>query len=349
MRRCAPPHRFRKGETLFYLLEEQSCLGSPPLKCEFPGGLVFSHQLAWVAVVSREPQTTAQRLNELFGLPRTDIETSAAPVPILSIGRSGIMILPPGHALAAERERPGVDHVAIAVEDIDAAAAEAECRGFRIAGPRLQGPAGSALVPLAAEDLQGVRVVLATPLALPSPSGASLSRIDHLGIASNDAFGAIKIFHDRLGLPVESTQTDVESVVGIETFTSDRYGVVHHSRPARIIGGLRVSFLTIGDCELEFLQNLDPGHTAETHVAQAGTTKQDQGAITRYIARHGPGLHHVALKTEDIDGDLERAAAGGIPVIDRCGRPGSRRGLIGFFHPDAFGGVLFHLVERPDA
>ena len=109
---------------------------------------------------------------------------------------------------------------------------------------------------------------------------------------------------------------------------------------------LRVAFLTAGDCELEFLQNFDPSHGAELQHSAAGTTRQDQGAITRYIAAHGAGLHHVALKTPDIDATLTALGAAGARLIDRVGRPGSRRARIGFIHPGSFGGVLFHLVQR---
>lgn len=309
---------------------------------------MLSERLAYVAIVSREPAATAGRLSDLFGLPRVDLDAEDGSVAAFAVGRSAIVVLPTGHALTGGRERPGVDHIAIGSDDVAAAADEALRRGFRLDGDAKPGLAGAAIVALSSDDLLGVRVVLATPPALPAAPASPVARIDHLGVASADAFGAVAVFRDRLGLALESTQTDVESLVAIETFTSDRYGVVHHSRPARIVGGLRVAFLTLGDCELEFLQNLDTGDSAEVDPARAGTTKQDQGAIARYVARHGQGLHHVALKTDDIDAVLARAEAMGVPLIDRRGRPGSRRGRIGFFHPDAFGGVLFHLCERPD-
>lgn len=310
---------------------------------------MFAESLAYVAVVTRDPDATVRRLADLFGLPRLDLPDGAGTIAAVAVGRTAVLVLPPGHALASGRERPGVDHIAIGVEDPLAAAQEARRRGIRAAGVAGEGLAGATVVALDGGDLLGVRAVLAPPAALPPTPSSPVSRIDHLGIASEDAFGAVTVFRDKLGLPLESTQTDVESVVALETFTSDRYGVVYHSRPARILGGLRVAFLTLGDCELEFLQNLDPGHSAEVDPDRAGTTKQDQGAIARYVARHGPGLHHIALKTDDIDGLLARAHAAGVPLIDRSGRPGSRRARIGFFHPDAFGGVLVHLVERPDA
>lgn len=309
---------------------------------------MFSDELAYVAIVAREPDAAAGRLSDLFGLARTDIETAQGRVPAVAVGRSAILVLPPGHALAAGRERPGVDHIAIGADDPRRAADAARALGFPTGAPT-PGLRGAEAVPLAADALLGVRTVLTPPLAPAQGPPGPVSRIDHLGIASSDAFEAVTVFRDRLGLPLESMQTDVETTVAVESFTSDRYGVVHHSRPARIVGGLRVAFLTIGDCELEFLQNLDPRHGVEMDADRAGTTKQDQGAITRYVERYGPGLHHVALKTDDIDALLARAERSGVRLIDRRGRPGSRRGRIGFFHPDAFGGVLFHLVERPDA
>lgn len=309
---------------------------------------MFADTLAYVAIVSREPEATAGRLADLFGLARTDLAAPGGRVPALAVGASAILVLPLGHPLAEGRERPGVDHVAIGVDDPRRAAEAARELGFGAGGP-LPGIEGGAAIPLEREGLLGVRAVLAPRVEVGRSPESPVARIDHLGIASPDAFGAIAVFRDKLGLPLESMQTDVETVVAVESFTSDRYGVVHHSRPARIVGGLRVAFLTIGDCELEFLQNLEPEHEAEIDHARAGTTKQDQGAITRYIERNGPGLHHVALKTDDIDGVLARAERAGVPLVDRRGRPGSRRGRIGFFRPEAFGGVLFHLVERPDA
>ena len=310
--------------------------------------MMFADCLSYVAVVSREPEATVRRLGDLFGLALAELETDGGRVPAFALGRSSIIVVPPGHPLSCGRQRPGVDHIAIGVSDLTAAAAEAESRGIRRAGGELPGIDGARTILLSSKDLVGVRIVLTRPLALPPVALSPISGIDHVGVASADVFGVIAVFRDRLGLPLESTQTDVESALAVETFTSDRYGVVHHSRPARITGGLRIAFLTIGDCELEFLQNLDSGHSAEVDASRAGTTKQDQGAIARYIARHGPGLHHIALRTDDIDALLARADALGVPLIDRCGRPGSRRALIGFFSPEAFGGVLFHLVQRTE-
>ena len=79
-----------------------------------------------------------------------------------------------------------------------------------------------------------------------------------------------------------------------------------------------------------------------------GNTRGDKGAIARYIERRGPGLHHLALKTPDIDATLARLYGAGHRMIDHTGRPGSRRARIGFIHPASLGGLLLHFVERDD-
>ena len=60
------------------------------------------------------------------------------------------------------------------------------------------------------------------------------------------------VFCRRLGCPLESTQTDMEVQIALESFTSVRYGIVYHTRAPEPVGGLHVAFITVGDCELEF-------------------------------------------------------------------------------------------------
>jgi methylmalonyl-CoA epimerase len=138
----------------------------------------------------------------------------------------------------------------------------------------------------------------------------------------------------------------MEVNISVESFTSDKYGVVYHTQPPKPIGGLRVTFITIGDLELEFLANFDPSQGAHLEHGQSGSTKQDQGAITRFVQSRGRGLHHIAIKANDINGTLQKMSKAGFQMIDQVGRPGSRRALIGFPHPKSTGGILMHLVQR---
>lgn len=310
---------------------------------------MFSENLAYVALVSSDVAATAGVLGDLLGLRRTELDDgTGGTVPVFSVGASALAVFPAGHPFVGGEEKPGVHHIALGVEDLEAALAAAAEAGIRPVEERPSpGIDRKRRVALPASATVGVRTYLSEPVAVPPSQSPFVERIDHLGVASADNSAAIDVFARRLGCPVESQQTDMEVQIAVESFTSDKYGVVYHTRPPVPIGGLRVAFLTIGDCELEFLQNFDPHQGAHVTHGAPGTTKQDQGAIARYIARRGPGLHHVALKSADINGTLATLAKAGCTMIDRIGRPGSRRALIGFVHPSSLGGILLHFVERP--
>jgi catechol 2,3-dioxygenase-like lactoylglutathione lyase family enzyme len=236
-----------------------------------------------------------------------------------------------------------VHHIALGVADVDAAAAR-----LNGGGARQPGLGGRSVRRLGPGSTNGVRIVLTEPLGLTPRTGGPVERLDHVGVATSDVFEDEALFSGRLGFPVESRQTDMEVSMAVESFTSDKYGVVYHTRPPEPVGGLRVTFITVGDCELEFLANFDPRQAGRVEHGRAGTTRQDQGAIARYVTSRGRGLHHFALKVRDIDALLSGMADAGLPMIDVKGRPGSRRARIGFPHPRALGGVLMHAVERQE-
>ena len=297
--------------------------------------MIAAPRLSYAALISRDIPAADRLLGEVLGLPRVLLAAGDGMVPVFAAGQAALALFAPGDTFVDGAMRTGVHHIGLDYGDAPPPA-----------GPVRPGLGGG--VRQAIGEPAGVRTFLASILDIPR-GGGIVERIDHIGIASADNRAAIAVFSGALGLPVESQQTDIEVETAIESFTSDKYGVVYHSRPPRPVGGLRVAFLTAGDCELEFLQNFDPSHGAALNHGAAGNTKQDQGAITRFIAAYGAGLHHVALKTPDIDAALAAMERAGARMIDRSGRPGSRRARIGFVHPAAFGGVLFHFVERDQA
>jgi methylmalonyl-CoA/ethylmalonyl-CoA epimerase len=67
--------------------------------------------------------------------------------------------------------------------------------------------------------------------------------------------------------------------------------------------------------------------------------------VGRFLAKRGPGLHHIAYRTPDIEGELERARARGLRLVDEKPRPGAH-GLVAFIHPSSTGGVLMELVQH---
>lgn len=305
-----------------------------------------SPSLSYVALVSKNVPAAAKILGDVLGLARTDCRVEGKrSVPVFSVGNAALALFEPGDSLVQGEERAGVHHIGLTVGNIDGTAEQFRQSGISVSDASA-GLTDTRRLALDPQNTVGVRTFLVEPLKLQRSSSPWIQRIDHLGIASASNVAAIAAFTGKIGLPTESQQTDMEIETAIESFTSDKYGVVYHSRAPKVLGGLRVAFLTAGDCELEFLQNFDPSHGAEIDHGASGNTRQDQGAITKYIETRGQGLHHVALKSHDINGTLNALAEAGCALIDTKGRPGSRRALIGFIHPRTFGGVLFHVVQR---
>jgi catechol 2,3-dioxygenase-like lactoylglutathione lyase family enzyme len=309
---------------------------------------VLADQIAYVALVSSEPAAATGVFERHFGLPRVELSSPAGAVPLFPLGRSALAVFPPGHPLVDGEARPGVHHVALGVDDLAAAADWVAGAGIAVDGAATVGLGGRRARRLSREGTSGVRMVLTERLGLASRVGGPVERLDHVGVASSDVYQDEAVFCGKLGFTVESRQTDMEVAMAVESFTSDKYGVVYHTRPPQPVGGLRIVFVTVGDCELEFLANFDPRQSGEVDHGRAGTTRQDQGAVARFVASRGRGLHHFAVKARDVTAVLAGMADAGLPMIDTAGRPGSRRALIGFPHPRALGGILMHLVQRSD-
>jgi methylmalonyl-CoA epimerase len=306
------------------------------------------HHIAYVALAVRDVDALARVFERQLGLRRADLDAGGGAVPVFSLGAVGIALFSPGHPYVGGQDRAGVHHIALAASDLSEAAAAAARAGIPTLGERpVASLGGGWRLALDLARTAGVATWLTTPLDLEPSHSLLVERVDHLGVASADNGAAIDAWNRRLGCEIESQQTDVELSLAVESFTSDKYGAVYHTRPAELVGGLRVVFITAGDCELEFLQNFDPRQSGRVEVGAAGTTRQDQGAIAKFVAGRGPGLHHLALKTGDVDAALAALGEAGVPLIDQRGRPGSRRARIGFVHPRGLGGILVHFVQRP--
>jgi methylmalonyl-CoA/ethylmalonyl-CoA epimerase len=66
--------------------------------------------------------------------------------------------------------------------------------------------------------------------------------------------------------------------------------------------------------------------------------------VGRFLAKRGPGVHHVAFGTADVGAELARLKADGVELIDETPRPGMFGLQVGFVHPEATGGVLAEFV-----
>ena len=92
--------------------------------------------------------------------------------------------------------------------------------------------------------------------------------------------------------------------------------------------GVEAVLLDVGEGHVELLAPLGP----DTPVG-------------KFLAKNGPGLHHVAYQTADIDAELERLRAAGIRLIDEQPRTGIRDSRVAFVHPKSTGGVLTEIVQ----
>ena len=300
------------------------------------------YAMNYLALVARDLEGVCRFLGNSLGLQRRDVTLAGRRIPFFGIGKSAVAIFETDDPYLEAPVFPGIHHMALAAADPLETALQ---HGLPVTAED-EGPDGKCYVTINPDATVGIRTRFIEPLDIPSADGPAY-KIDHLGIATNDNIATVQIFTNNLGCPIESTQTDIEIRNVTESFISDKYGAIYHSRQPEILGGLRDVFITIGDCELELLMDYDPHLTPKEQLGEEeGNTKGDQSAIAKFVARRGPGLAHVAFATRDIDTILPKLADDGWRMIDLAGRPGGRGSLIGFVHPSNFGGgLLMHFVE----
>lgn len=75
---------------------------------------------------------------------------------------------------------------------------------------------------------------------------------------------------------------------------------------------------------------------------------QDESSpLAKFLAKRGPGMHHLCYRVENIETELKRLMQAGVEVIDKVPRPGAHHTRIAFLHPKSTGGVLTELCEHP--
>jgi methylmalonyl-CoA/ethylmalonyl-CoA epimerase len=126
---------------------------------------------------------------------------------------------------------------------------------------------------------------------------------------------------DHIGVAVEQIDAALE-------LYRDRFELVVAHREVVEEQGVEALLLDVGEGHVELLAPL----SSETPVG-------------RFLAKQGPGLHHVAYQVRDIEATLEAVRAAGIELIDQRPRTGIRGSRVAFMHPRATGGVLTEIVE----
>lgn len=87
------------------------------------------------------------------------------------------------------------------------------------------------------------------------------------------------------------------------------------------------------------------GLAAGASLVELLEAKTDDSPIARFVAKRGPGIHHICFAVDDLDATLEKCRAAGLRLIDETPRIGAEGKRIAFLHPSATGGVLIELSE----
>ena len=92
--------------------------------------------------------------------------------------------------------------------------------------------------------------------------------------------------------------------------------------------GVEAALLDVGDGHIELVAPLGP-----------------DTAVGKFLAKRGPGLHHVAYRVDDVEATLGELTKAGVRLIDEQPRTGIRGSRVAFLHPASSGGVLTEIVQ----
>jgi methylmalonyl-CoA/ethylmalonyl-CoA epimerase len=101
--------------------------------------------------------------------------------------------------------------------------------------------------------------------------------------------------------------------------------------------------------DVAFLHAGSAAEGADLEICAPAAGAGGNAGLARFLARRGPGLHHVCLEVEDLPAALATLKAAGVRLIDETPRPGARGHQVAFLHPAATGGVLFELCAAGSA
>ena len=127
---------------------------------------------------------------------------------------------------------------------------------------------------------------------------------------------------DHLGIAVESIEQAL-------VFYRDALGLDLKHTETVADQGVNVAMLPLGESRVELLEPTGP----DTPVG-------------KFIAKRGPGIHHICVAVEDIHATLAELKAKGVQLIDETPRPGAEGCLVAFVHPKGTNGVLVELSQK---
>jgi methylmalonyl-CoA epimerase len=130
--------------------------------------------------------------------------------------------------------------------------------------------------------------------------------VDHIGVAVPNIDAALEFWEGALGVKCAGRETVEDQKV-------------------------TTAFLPIKDTEIELLE-----------------PTSDESPVAKFMANNGGrgGIHHMAIRVDDLESCLAELKANGVRLIDEKPRPGAGGAMIAFIHPKAAGGILLELSQR---
>lgn len=116
---------------------------------------------------------------------------------------------------------------------------------------------------------------------------------------------------------------DLESALA---FYRDVLGIEPH--PPEVVDGAAILALPFGESEVELLAPIEP-----------------ESPVGRFLAKRGPGIHHICYRVPDLDAAIRACRAAGYRLIDDVPRAGASGRRIAFVHPKATAGILLELTD----
>lgn len=131
------------------------------------------------------------------------------------------------------------------------------------------------------------------------------------------------------GMSIDHVGVAVSNLREALAFYQDALGLAVEAPEEVPSQRVRAHFIPAGDAAIELLE---------------GTA--DDSPITKYLAKRGPGIHHITLRVPDIRAALARLKEKGVRLIDETPREGAHGSLVAFVHPSSAHGVLVELKQR---
>jgi methylmalonyl-CoA/ethylmalonyl-CoA epimerase len=126
---------------------------------------------------------------------------------------------------------------------------------------------------------------------------------------------------DHVGVAV----TDLDAAIALHEAT---YGMTLVHRETVEEQGVEAVLLDVGENHVELLRPLS-----------------EDTPVGKFLAKKGPGIHHVAYQVTDVEATLAALKDAGVRLIDESPRTGIRGSRVAFLHPSASGGVLTEIVQ----